>query len=422
MKWLYLSKYYVSLKIYCTYIQCYSILKKESQLVLGSVKPREQAGRDTYDRFRAQTRSAAIAALAILEGDVDRVYCDLHDDFVVRYKQSNGYKYCFFQVKTKEKSNYNWTINDLFGISTKNTNKTKEPLDVIKSIKGSFAGKMLLHTVNFPNSCSEIVFQTNITVDEKSESFINNIISGNFSEKNESILFENFNKIVGDSYEDLSSEDIKICLSKLKIQQDVQYIKNKDHRFSSYAIDHIYKYSEIDLSRKEQEIIILKLIDLVSEKSSGVISNYNESTIETESAISINDLLNVLSISKAAYEFLKANGDEAAIKSVSIIQRALNSTNADSDQIMFCAKCKVSWDAWWLSNRNNLPEYKLISIKDKVNKTLKNVVSFNIVDFDKMIKNLENLKDELESNVLLFDLSMEELIGAFFSELSKEIK
>ncbi|TDO99917.1 dsDNA nuclease domain-containing protein [Marinomonas balearica] len=391
-------------------------------MVLGSVKPREQAGRNTYDRFRAQTRSAAIAALAILEGDVDRVYCDLHDDFVVRYKLSNGYKYCFFQVKTKEKSNYNWTINDLFGISTKKTKKTKDPISVIKSIKDSYAGKMFLHTVNFPNSCSEIVFQTNITVDEKSEEFINNIISGNFSEKNENTLLDSFNEVVGSAYDDLSPKDIKKCLSKLKIQQDVQYIKSKDHRFSSYAIEHIYKYSEIDLSRAEREIIVLKLLDLVSKKSSGVISNYNESTIETESAISINDLLNVLSISKAAYELLKVNGDEAAIKSVSIIQRALNSTNADSDQIMFCAKCKVSWDAWWLRNRNNLPEYKLMSIRDKVNKTLKSVVSFNEVDFDEMIKNLESLKDELESNVLLFDLSMEELIGAFFSELSKVIK
>lgn len=64
--------------------------------MLSTKKPREQSGRDSFGRFRAQCRSAAIAALSILEDkEIDRVYCDLHDDFVVRKLDENGYPSVF---------------------------------------------------------------------------------------------------------------------------------------------------------------------------------------------------------------------------------------------------------------------------------------------------------------------------------------
>lgn len=386
--------------------------------MLGSIKPREQAGRDTFARYRAQVRSAAIAALEILEGEgnVDRVYCDLHDDFVVRYKFDTGYKYSFFQVKTNNKSNSSWTINDLFGIPSKG----KKPADV-KKMQESFGGKMLLHTINFPDSCDEVIFQTNITVNDIAEKFIKDIVSGNFTEKHPKILFDKFHEVVGDPNKLLSSQDIKKCLSKFRVQSDVQYIKNKEHRFESYATEYIYKYSEIELSRIEQEIILLKLVDLVSQKSSGIITDYSEKTIEGDAAISIDDLLKALSISKSAYEYLKESGDEKAIKNVSIIQRAFKGSGADSDQLMYCAKCKVNWDIWWRDNRHNLPEHKLFSLRTRVNDVLKSVVKMNEVDFAVMIEKLELLQNTLKLDGLLFSLSMDELIGAFFSELSKEL-
>ncbi|MEH6641018.1 dsDNA nuclease domain-containing protein [Vreelandella glaciei] len=383
--------------------------------MLGKIKPREQAGRDVFARYKAQVRSAAIAALAILEGKIDRVYCDLHDDFVVRYKLDEGYQYSFFQVKTNNKSNSNWSINDLFGISSAG----KKPAD-LKKMQDSFAGKMFLHTVNFPNSCAEVIFQTNITINDGAEEFIENIVSGNFSAKNTKILFDMFHEVVGDTDKRLSPENIVNCLSKFRVDPDVQYIKNKEHRFDSYAVEHIFKYSEIELTRIENELILLKLVDLVSNKSSGVIAEYDEATIESEAAISIDDLLKVLSISKLAYELLAQNGDEKAIKNVSMIQRALKGTGADSEQLIYCAQCKVSWDIWQRNNRHCLPKYQLLALCNRVNSVLKNVVQMNSVDFSIMITNLEDLKKDLEINGLLFDLNMDELIGAFFSELSKE--
>ncbi|HAJ26604.1 MAG TPA: hypothetical protein DCG53_05060, partial [Syntrophus sp. (in: bacteria)] len=87
--------------------------------MLEEIKPREQAGRDSFGRYRAQVRSAAIASLSILEDkDVDRIYCDLHDDFVVRLNIEGQYFYVFYQVKTNGKKNHNWTINEIFGLNT----------------------------------------------------------------------------------------------------------------------------------------------------------------------------------------------------------------------------------------------------------------------------------------------------------------
>ena len=383
--------------------------------MLEKVKPREQAGRDVFARYKAQVRSAAIAALAILEGEIDRVYCDLHDDFVIRYKLDEGYQYSFFQVKTNNKSNSNWTINDLFGISSSG----KKTAD-LKKMQDSFAGKMFLHTVNFPNSCAEVIFQTNITINDAAEKFVEDVVSGNFSAKNTQILFKMFHEVVGDADKLLSPEDIVNCLSKFRVATDVQYIKSKEHRFDSYAVEHIFKYSEIELTRAENELILLKLVDLVSNKSSGIIADYNETTIESEAAISIDDLLKVLSISKSAYELLAQNGDEKAIKNASMIQRALKGSGADSELLTYCAKCKVSWDIWKRNNRHCLSEYQILDLCSRVNGVLKKVIKINSVDFSVMITNLEDLKKDLELNDLLFDLNMDELIGAFFSELSKE--
>ncbi len=71
---------------------------------LHEVDPREQDGRDTLSRYKAQTRAASLASLEILENNtVDRVFCDWHDDFVVRKVIDGKTHYHFFQVKTKKR-------------------------------------------------------------------------------------------------------------------------------------------------------------------------------------------------------------------------------------------------------------------------------------------------------------------------------
>ena len=142
-------------------------------------KPREQSGRDAFSRFNAQVRSAAMASLAILEGkEIDRVYCDFHDDFVVRKKDNKGIVYHFYQVKTKAKQNQNWTVNAVSGIPAKKNTE----LDTQK-IKDSFLGKLLLHTVQFGDECESVIFQTNANHHDDLELFFQDVKKNNFNNK-----------------------------------------------------------------------------------------------------------------------------------------------------------------------------------------------------------------------------------------------
>jgi len=212
--------------------------------VLETKLPREQAGRDSFSRYRAQVRSAAVAALSILEGkEVDRVYCDLHDDFVIRKKDVNGHSYLFYQVKTHGKQNYNWTIGDLLNLNTRIKDQSKHSTD---RLKNSFLGKLLLHTVVFDESCNCVVFQTNINNHDDVEEMLVDISSGQFNNKYAKLLIDRFNECFDKRYSDT---EIKGRLSKLSYETDIQYLKENDDSFEAYAREMVFKYSEIDIQR-----------------------------------------------------------------------------------------------------------------------------------------------------------------------------
>lgn len=388
-------------------------------MVLETKKPREQSGRDSFSRYKAQARSAAMASLSILEGgEVDRVYCDLHDDFVVRRKDANGFNYIFYQVKTKGKKNHNWSLNDLFGLKKSAKDQSKQ--DTIK-IKESFVGKLLLHTVIFDEYCNSIVFQTNLHNNDDVDALLNDIETGSFSNKFTSVLIERFNYLFPEEIEDdLSVNEIKERLSKLKFENDVQYLKDGDDSFEPLAKEKIYKYSEVDLGHTESKEILMKLLELIERKSSGVISTLCADSIEECAGVSINDLLSILSISKDAYESLLAGGDSKAIKSASIIQRTLLASGAGSAEIEYCSKCKTDWDLWLRKNRHIIPEFHLnvitSSISQLLNKKFCNGDSISISSLYTPIKDLILI---LEKDELLYNLSDELILGGIFSELVK---
>ena len=211
-------------------------------MVLETKKPREQSGRDSFGRFRAQCRSAAIAALSILENnEIDRVYCDLHDDYVVRKQDANGLGYVFYQVKTKGKQNHNWSLSELFGINSRTNNPDKQSDE---KIKNSFVGKLLLHTVVFDENCNSVVFQTNINNADDVENLISDIENGVFANTFTKLLISKFNNIYSEDIAAvLDEEEIKARLSRLQFQTDVQYLKVGDDNFIPTAKDKIHKYN-----------------------------------------------------------------------------------------------------------------------------------------------------------------------------------
>lgn len=387
--------------------------------MLSKKTPREQSGRDTLARFRSQTRSAAVASLEILEGkDVDRVYCDLHDDFVVRKKSGQGFIYIFYQVKTKSPVNYQWRILDVLGIKTRGKQTTE---NVVKAIKSSFVGKLLLHTVVFNGACDCVVFQTNIHNKQDLQELIDDIASGEYANKYSQLLLSNFNDCFKDELKkSLTNSEIKDNLSKLNFDTDVQYLKLKNDNFFSHAKDSIFKYSEVELGHLEAEEILIKLLYLVNERSSGVLTELAPASIDKEASISIEDLLSVLSLSKEAYDILVSSGDEKAIKSVSIIQRSLKNASADIEEIKFCSTCKSKWDNWVRNSRHTIQDIPLFSIKGRLSEVFKehisNYRSINILQLQPLV---ENLLTELEEKNLKYDLDHEILMGGIFAELVK---
>lgn len=122
--------------------------------------PRETNGRDTALRFRMQFQAAAYATLEILSGkEVDRVYCDYHDDFVVRRNVGGSIEYHFFQVKTKNKINQQWKVDEVFSLKKTGNLDTEEKL---KAIRDSIAGKLFIHTIVFGEQCREVTILSNV--------------------------------------------------------------------------------------------------------------------------------------------------------------------------------------------------------------------------------------------------------------------
>lgn len=385
--------------------------------MLDKKTPREQSGRDSFGRYRAQVRSAAMATLSILEGkEIDRVYCDLHDDFVVRKQDSNGYSYCFYQVKTKGKLNHSWTLSEVFGLNSRLKDQGEQNT---KSIKDSFVGKLLLHTVVFDKYCNCVVFQTNIHNSDDVVELLNDIESEKFANKFNKVLIERFN----DCYENeldrkLSQNKIQANLSKLVFETDVQYLKQNNNNFEPLAREKIYEFSEIDLNRTELKEILLKLLDLVGKKSSGIIQELTSESIEKLAGISIDDLLSILSISKDAYKNLLDGGDSKAIKSASIIQRSLMKAGAGMDEVEYCSRCKTKWDFWLRKNRHVLPEFDLNAITQEVRALLtESIGNSQSVKISSLRKPIQNLLKELKKKGLLYDLTKDLILGGVFSEL-----
>lgn len=382
--------------------------------MLENFNPREQTGRDSFARYRAQVRSAAMAALSILDnGPVEMVYCDVHDDFVVLKSENGTQKFVFYQVKTNGKANHNWTAFEVCGVNLKKNDSNQSA----KIIENSFLGKMLINAANFKDSCERIVFQTNIYVDDTLKKFLEDLYEEDYSGRLPTILVENLNKLFGISNEEESRARTREGIKKLFIEEDVQYIKIKADGFEPLAREKIYEFSEIDLARTEAKEILLKLVSLVEEKSSGVISDWTQENIDKMSGISISDMLSILSISEDAYKYLASGGDRNALKNSSIMQRALKEAGAGEDEILFCSRCKIKWDDWLRNSRLVISEFNIHAIKGHVRDTfVSNMIGsgFNVSGLRVPV---ESLISTLSSKGLLFDLSEEEILGALFSEL-----
>jgi len=374
---------------------------------LHEVVPREVVGRDIISRYQGQFRGAAYECLTLLEGgELDRIYCDYQDDFVTRLNVDGQQIYNFYQVKTKNKLNHQWSINEIFGLY-KNKKQTS-----IEKIENSFAGKLLIHTVKFNNSCGKVVFLTNIHFDDDVESCIKAFIDNDEENKHYSSLLENFNTAFSKDVP-LNEVEVLKAIKKLQLQPNRSYLLPSDENFYAIARDTIFKYSEIDLKKIESEEIINNLVSLVERKSfSKLVVNCDESDLDEIAGICLEDLLDILSISRGAYNLLNDGGDSQAIKNASIIQRLLSQGGASNEMIEYASKCKVNWDIWYREKRHNIPEFDLNFIMNRVSSIANQWASKN-QSLDELREEITNLSMKLKdiSNTLTNEL----LLGGVFS-------
>lgn len=266
--------------------------KKTTMDTIHDKAPRETAGRITVSRFRMQFQAAAYAALEILSGkDVDRVYCDYQDDFVVRRIVDGVVEYHFFQVKTKGRANQQWKIAEVFSLKQNGSLDTEEKLEAIRQ---SMAGKLFVHTVEFGEQCREITILSNVHFDDGVHNAVEDLSAGSSSKKYIHQFIEKFAEIVSPG-KAMSAEDIEAARKKLTLHGGVTYIGDTLEEFSIAAHNAIWKHSEIELHKHEIDEIANSLVTLVTKKSCAPISGLSKADIDLVTSVGLDDLLKVLS-------------------------------------------------------------------------------------------------------------------------------
>jgi hypothetical protein len=235
---------------------------------ISKIPPSEQVGRDTFSRYRDQAKAAGLASLEILEnGDIDKVYCEWHDDFVVRKNLSGKHKYTFFQVKTNHRRAYQWSINDIFGFFKKTPDEK-----ISKNFKKSYAGKLLAHTIQFGDACEEVVFLSNTYLKDETAIFHAAIVASDTSHELYSKLIDSFKEVFSDPEKSIDDVLAGKLVKKFSYNEGADFLKINSDVIEALTLKYIFKFSEIELNYNEANQIIHSLFLLVEKKSSGIIS------------------------------------------------------------------------------------------------------------------------------------------------------
>lgn len=329
------------------------------------VAPSEDVGRDTISRFDMQFQAAAYAALEILDGNgIDCVYCDYHDDFVVRRIVGGTVTYHFFQVKTKKKLNHQWDLAEVFAFKLRGQ---KNDAASLSRTRKSFAGKLLVHGVVFADACREATLLSNVHFNDDVVQAVDQLRGDVPKTKAAKFLEENFSAIF--TVEPAADPAVVAStLGKLSLRGGVSYIGQDRETFANAARSAIFKYSEIDLNIYEIEELATGLVDLVYRKSKTPLEGLAPSDITSRVGVELDDLLSVLSISRTAYEALLAGSEPKALKAASVIQRWLKGAGADDSMIEFASQQKVSWDVWVRNARHVYSPMDLAVLLDQVDR------------------------------------------------------
>lgn len=378
---------------------------------LHEVATREQSGRDTINRFRAQFRAATLESLALLENkEIERIYCDFHEDYVVKYVVGSKAQYRFVQVKTKSQLNYRYTMLEIFGL------KKKPKKALVHELPDSFAGKLLLHIENFGESCRSIEIRTNVNFDDEVESIISDIEQKVTLGENTCALIAETQSMIGSLYGKDQKEVLEF-LSRLKIEPRHNILGEDDDLFVSLASYQIFRYSEINLTPDEVRKIIVQLLSRIESKSSGILRvDILEEELDKLASICIDDVLDTLSITKSTYEMLLSGGDEKALKSASILQRMLIRSGFSEGTVDTFAGFKCQWENWHRIHRHELPDF-LMAIANEMIIECARKLAWGTITMLNLTVEVKALQAALAVQLSRNDITLELTFGAVLSEL-----
>jgi len=401
---------------------------KAAPPLLHEVKPRELTGREVIARFQSQFRGAALACLRILEGKtLDRVYCDYQDDFVTRESHDDAPVYHFVQVKTKGSKKHQWSRLELFGLPLKLPAAIKgayapggsapEPAtsEQLAKIKGSFVGKLLEHTVHFGDACRAVTFLTNVHLTDDVEEIAEAISIGNVSERTVRYLADNYIAVF-EIAEPLTMGSVHASIGKLALSAGNDYLDPHHNDFEAKAVKAVWEYSEIDLTHTEGVELVEKLLTLIQRKSSRkLMSELTSADLDDAVGVGIDDLLDLLPISRGAYYHFLNEGDASALKNASILQRKLGQAGASPAAIETASRWKVAWDNWFRTYRHTY-EREVTFLQHELNGVYGRWARGE-VSFHGLQEEVDALKAKLSSGPLGGVLTEEMLTGGIFAEL-----
>lgn len=393
-----------------------------SNTKLHNLEPREIAGRDTILRYTYQFRAAGHACLQILEdSEIDFVYCDYHDDYVVRRNKNGVHTYQFHQVKTKKRKNHQWSRREVFGVKKRGKDEAGHAVN-------SFAGKLYFHILYFKEACESLHLVTNVHFEEELENLISDVsVNNKYTDlcATSKLILDRILKSFRLDFKDIDSSitdnDLFFFLKKLNFDSDAIFLRDDRGTLESSYLSKIYEYSEIDLTYRQAQAIASSLLEVVKNKSLSEIKNdITETELNAAAGVCLNDLLDILSISKEGYELLKSGGDISALKNVSLIQRILKNSGAGEELVRMACSAKVKWDNWLMEYRHMVQDVDLIYITDGISHLLRSHIQNG-----KPFKDITIEIDELyrdASGVIPGDLKLtkDHLLGLFFSLAVRE--
>jgi hypothetical protein len=328
---------------------------------LFEIEPREQIGAQTGVLYEYQYHQAAAGALKLLDQSENAlwIYCEWHDDYVIEGHTND--LYTFYQVKTR--SGGPWTVGEFFGLGKLN-NKTG--IRALSTRQSCVFSNLWDHTHKFGVRCNGFIFLSDTSLDPELQSLLDECKTVDTSDQlstDSQRLFQSILPPLAKRDRTVTAASLFVFMRKLRAEIGVGTVRNIDDAKLIIA-DRIISCSEVDLAWSEGRRIGNDLVAIVRSRSHLVLRDLPSTAqqLRSSKAISITDLLKLLSLSEAGYRMLNEGAGDA-VKTLSRLHRFCQKRGIAEELIPQLCEFKTTWSSWWLRHSDLLNKTDFIVFK-----------------------------------------------------------